>query len=547
MVMDFIEGISPRKYQEEIFKTCSKKNCLVVLPTGLGKTLIALMLTIERMKKYPGSKALILAPTKPLVEQHLETFRKFLPELFGEITIFTGKINAQDRKKLWDKGDIIFSTPQCIANDSRKNLYSLENVSLLVEDEAHRCVKNYAYNTIIQKYLSQAENPRILGLTASPGNDSKKIKKICQNLNIEEVELRSRESPDVKEYLQELNFKKEDVDFPSELFELKMVMEKLQGTYIKELEKRKVLFGRKNKIDLIELQQKLSKMISRATGEEKFNYMRAASVCAQVLKLHHAIELLETQTLESLNLYLKNLFDQAANNKSKGVKQLVSKTEFNYIHNRVQELLDKGFEHPKLEKLKRIVEKETKKNSSNKKISRIIVFTQFRSTASSIAKKLNEIAEIKSKIFVGQTKKQGVGLKQKDQKKIISQFSEGEINTLISTSIGEEGLDIPEVDAVIFYEPIPSAIRKIQRAGRTARLKEGKLFILVTKKTRDETFYYVSLSREKKMYLDIEKIKKELAKENLIKTSEKSNFPDKKISNEFDSKNLRKDKQTTLR
>ena len=69
--MKFLQGISPREYQQKIFETCKEKNCLVVLPTGLGKTLIALMLTIERMREFPGEKVVFLAPTKPLAEQLL--------------------------------------------------------------------------------------------------------------------------------------------------------------------------------------------------------------------------------------------------------------------------------------------------------------------------------------------------------------------------------------------------------------------------------------------------------------------------------------------
>ena len=97
-------------------------------------------------------------------------------------------------------------------------------------------------------------------------------------------------------------------------------------------------------------------------------------------------------------------------------------------------------------------------------------------------------------------KKGETGLSQKEQQEIIKQFSLGEINILCATSIGEEGLDIPEVNAVIFYEPVPSAIRKIQRAGRTARLMPGELIILVTKNTRDEAYYWASFHKEKKMW-----------------------------------------------
>ena len=90
---------------------------------------------------------------------------------------------------------------------------------------------------------------------------------------------------------------------------------------------------------------------------------------------------------------------------------------------------------------------------------------------------------------------------------MIEKFRAGEINVLVATSIAEEGLDIPEVNEVIFYEPIPSAIRTIQRTGRTARLSKGKLKILVTKKTLDEVFHYAAYHKEKKMYKAIETIK----------------------------------------
>lgn len=133
--MEFLEGIEPRQYQQKIFETCIKKNCLVVLSTGLGKTLIALMAAIERMKKFPGEKVVFLAPTRPLAEQHLRYFKKHLPELFADMQIFTGKVNPKNRKEIWETADMIFSTPQCIANDIKNNLYDLRDVCLLVEDE----------------------------------------------------------------------------------------------------------------------------------------------------------------------------------------------------------------------------------------------------------------------------------------------------------------------------------------------------------------------------------------------------------------------------
>jgi Fanconi anemia group M protein len=505
--MDFLENTTPRLYQQKIFEKCKEKNCLVVLPTGLGKTLIALMLTIERMKAFPGKKVLFLAPTKPLAEQHLNYFQKNLSELFGDLQLFTGSVNAENRKKIWQTADIIFSTPQCIANDLKKELYDLKEVCLLIEDEAHRCIKNYDYNYVAQEYQRQATNSRILGLTASPGSEKSKIKEICKNLFIEEVELRTRESPDVKEYLQKLEFEKEMIDLPPEFEEIRQVLLRIFENYVDELRSRKVLFGPASKTELINLQKKISGLLMR--NSRNFNYLQAASVCAQAIKIQHALELLETQTLQGFHKYIKSLFDQASKKQSRGVIRLVSKPEFNFVFLRSFELLTKKREHPKLHRLSEIIEEERTENPNIK----IIVFTQFRETASNISKTINEIDGIKSKVFIGQAKKEGEGLNQKQQRKIIQEFSEGKINVLCATCIAEEGLDIPEVNIVIFYEPIPSAIRMIQRAGRTGRLMRGKIIVLVTRKTRDEAFFYVSKSREKKMKIAIESIKDDFAKE----------------------------------
>ncbi len=496
--------IKPRKYQQDIYESCKEKNCLVVLPTGIGKTLVALMLSIYTQKKFPASKTLFLAPTRPLAEQHLAYFKKHLPELFAELNLFTGKTPAEKRQELWEKADIIFSTPQCISNDLRNNLYNLEEVSLLIEDECHRCFQNYAYTYIAEKYKEQAKNQRILGLTASPGVDKKKIEQISKNLGIEAIELRTRESDDVKEYLQELEFEIIAIDFPNEIREIVEIIKAMYQKKVEELKNRKLLFEPPTKTNLLKLQGRI--MASITNGVRNFNVLSGASACAQAVKLSYLVELLETQTLASSINYMKSMFAQAAENKSKAVKQIVKNKDFNQAYIRLNELIAKNIEHPKLAKLKEIIESSIKENTKNK----TIVFCQYRDTISKISKTLNEIEGVKSSTFVGQAKKEGSGLSQKEQQEIMNDFKEGNINVIVSSSIGEEGLDIPEVNSVIFYEPIPSAIRKIQRAGRTARLMKGKLIILLTKGTLDEIFYYASKSKEKRMYHSIQSLKKDL-------------------------------------
>lgn len=500
--------IKPREYQESILKTCLEKNCLVILPTGTGKTLIAVMLAIEKFKKNPLQKILILAPTKPLIEQHLESFKKLLPEDWAQLDLFTGKTEANKRKEIWQRSEFVFSTPQCIANDLKKGLYNLSEVCLLIEDEAHRCMKNYSYRFISEKYREQYKTPHILGLTASPGNNKETILKVCENLGISAVEIRTRESSDVKPYLQELEFEEINVILPSEFEEILILLKSIYLEKIEELKNRKVLFTTANKTILLETQRKIMKAIN--SGNKDGNLLMAASACAVSIKIQHALELLETQTMTSFKNYLQELIKQANEKKSKGVQRLVSDKRFLKAYTLATTT---NLEHPKIEALSIIIKDQFKKNPNSK----IIIFAQYRDTVNKLCETISKIENAKPLAFVGQAKKtHGTGdslttsgLNQKEQKEIIQKFSRGEINILIATSIAEEGLDIPEVNEVIFYEPVPSAIRKIQRTGRTARLIPGKLKILITKNTRDQSFHYASISKEKTMNKAIEQIKKD--------------------------------------
>jgi len=496
-----IKEITPREYQKSIFETSKEKNTLVVLPTGLGKTLIALQLADYRLQKYPESKILFLAPTRPLVEQHYHYFKKNSD--FEDMHIFTGKINPKKRKEIWTRASIIFSTPQCIDNDLKHNLISLENVSLLIEDECHRCLKNYSYTFVAKKYIEQSKHPRILGLTASPSSEAEKIREICKNLDINAVEIRTRYSEDVQPYLQELKIEVIPIEFPDELRKIRVFLKNIYDKKIEELKNRKLVFQQVNKVVLLNLQKKLHGMISG--GNHHFNVLRGVSVCAQAIKIQHALELLETQTIETLFYYLQELYDQARQKKSKAAVQLVNQKDFQEAYLQTTTLYHTNFEHPKLKKMLDIIKELSKGNF------KAIIFSQYRDTVNKINNDLTK-AGFKSSIFIGQSSSRLDGLSQKEQQLILHKFKEGEINFLISTSIGEEGLDIPEVDLVLFYEPIPSAIRKIQRAGRTARLKPGKLIILMTKGTRDEVYHWAAYHKERKMHAAIEEFKNGLNK-----------------------------------
>jgi ERCC4-related helicase len=500
------EQIQPRRYQETIFAKATLYNTLVVLPTGLGKTMIAVMLAIQRLQQYEG-KVLILAPTKPLVQQHEETFRRYI-DLPGEsFALFTGAVSPAKRQQQWKESTIIFATPQGIENDILGGKISLEDVALLVIDEAHRTVGDYSYVFLAKQYMKQAKNPRILALTASPGTDQESITEVCKNLHIEEIEVRSQDDPDVNPYVQEIDVTWVKVDLPPEFQEIQKI---LRGCYTRRLEQLRE-FGmtrpvnQVNKVTLLTMQGEFQGQIAR--GERDIEMMKSLSLCAEALKILHAVDLLETQGLAALQKYFNTLLEAARNGQSKAVVNVTQDPSWKTAQVKVQALVDKRIEHPKLGALRRIVIEQT----HGQKDSKIIIFNQYRDQAVKIRESLDAIG-ISAKIFVGQAKKNDTGMSQKEQKRILSEFAGGEFSCLIATSVAEEGLDIPKVDLVVFYEPIPSAIRTVQRRGRTGRGEKGKVMVLMAQGTPDVGHKWVAHHKEKRMYRAITEVKKNFRK-----------------------------------
>lgn len=496
----------PRLYQQTILNTAIKHNTLVVLPTGLGKTLIALLLARYIKTKNPESKIVFLSPTKPLTEQHYETFKSLFKE--EEMVVFTGTTPPEKRMSLWNDKSIIFCTPQTLENDIINKAVSLKDVGLMVFDEAHRAVGDYAYRFIAEKYHTTANFPKILALTASPGDNKEKILEICKNLKLDAIEARSDKDPDVIPYIKGIDINWVEVNLPEGFQVVRSVLTELLHSRLNTLkESHGIHIPKLTKKIILEMQSKIRASIS--SGEGRKDAYRIASLLASVLKIMHALELLETQGLHSLKKYINSLYKQS----SKAVKELISEELFKKAILMIEDLDENFVEHPKLDSLKKIIKDNIKNNKE-----KFIIFTQYRDQANKIKQMLDNEG-VSNKIFIGQAKKEGKGLSQKEQKEVLNEFSSGGFQVLVCTSVGEEGLDIPKVDTVIFYEPVPSAIRTVQRRGRTGRLEKGKVFVLVTKGTTDSSYRWVAHHKEKKMYRAIDEVKRKfpvLIKENDI-------------------------------
>lgn len=502
-----IKNFKPRLYQELILGTAAAKNTLVVLPTGLGKTNIFLLLAAQRLKQYPNSKILLLGPTRPLISQYYSVFKKHFEINEDEMCVLTGMVKPEKRIALWENSKVIFSTPQGLENDIISSKIKLDNVSLIGFDEAHKAVGDYAYVFIAKEYNKKSKYPRIMALTASPGSDVEKIKEVIGNLFIEAIEARTDNDADVRQYIKEVKIKWVYVDLPQEFNDVLKYLKECYKSKIKEIKKygyiSSIQMYSENKVELLRLQAALQGEISK--GNRDFALLKSISLAAEALKVEHAIELAETQGIGQLLQYLENLNSMAVNTKTKALKNLVMDINFRSALIKAKALYEKKIEHPKLDKLKEIIKKKLSENKEYK----IIVFSQYRDTGKKIAEALNE-SNIKAEVFVGQAKKNGTGMSQKEQINILNDFRENKFNVLVSSSVGEEGLDIPQVDLVLFYEPVPSAIRYIQRKGRTGRSEKGEVIILMAKNTRDIGYKWSAFHKEKRMHRAIEQVKKSL-------------------------------------
>ncbi len=482
------QKIESRLYQQVMAANVLKKgNTMIVAPTALGKTIVAALVAAERLKNIPSSKILILAPSKPLAVQHEESLRKFLK---APVAVLTGSVNPVKRADLWNKAQIISATPQTIESDIISGRYKLDDVSLLVFDECHRGIGNYAYVFLASRYMSEAQNPLILGLTASPGGEEDKIEGVCENLFINQVVVKTEEDTDVKPYFKPINVKWVQVKLDKEQKVIKSHLENVLKNRLRALKKLGIIpsISQVSKKDILKARSRVQSLISQSTHPPS-EYLLASSILASVFSLQHSLELLETQGIKNIYNYLQKL----SKKKTKAAQGLLENDDFKMAFHLTENAYKKGLEHPKMVKLLKILKKELKENSQ------VIVFSQYRDTVNEIYKKCedNNIEAVK---FFGQASREHEkGLTQREQKDIIKAFRMGGYQVLISTSVAEEGIDIPSVDLVILYEPVPSEIRMIQRRGRTGRKNKGHMIVLITKGTRDESYYYSSLNKERKM------------------------------------------------
>ncbi|MEM2875295.1 MAG: helicase-related protein [Candidatus Hadarchaeales archaeon] len=486
------EEFESREYQVAIADKAVRMNTLVVLPTALGKTVIAALVASHFLYNYSDRKVLVMAPTRPLTLQHRNTFLRLLRLRPEDVQVLTGRHPQHVRFRLWRGGARVFlATPQVVENDHEAGL-RLDVFSLLIFDECHRARKNYSYTKVARAYVGESPYPVILGLTASPGADKEEIKEICDALFIERIEARTEEDPDVSPYVSRVAVEWRIIPLPPAY---QQVREKIRESLNKRLERLSSMGIIKKparyifRADLVEASDKLRAMLLSSPPGRRGALFGVLSVLSSAMTLYHALELVESQGVHALGAFLERMKETRKRSHRTITSELIAKG--------VHEAVESGGlgEHPKVEAAVKIVSDQLRSNP----LSRIILFTQYRDTSSYIVSRLSAMG-IRAERFVGQADREGdTGLTQEEQAGILKRFSDGDISVLVATSIGEEGLDIPSVDLVVFYEPVPSEIRYIQRKGRTGRRRFGRVVILAAEGSVDVAYLHASRRMAEKM------------------------------------------------
>jgi Fanconi anemia group M protein len=494
------ETLEERAYQVNIARSAGKRSTLVVLPTGMGKTVIA-VLVIAQVLHEKGGKILFMAPTKPLVEQHSAFLQDHLKA--GPVAVFTGEVHPQDRELQWLESRLVVATPQVIKNDLAGGRISLKDVNLIVFDEAHRAVGDYAYVPVAEEYKEWGG--LVLGITASPGSEVDKILEVCSNLGIEGIEIRTEDDPDVVAYVHETEIQTVRVNVPENMKRVLRLLRGARDDMVNQLRKGGHLKTGKpvSKRDLIAVGDRIQARLR--SGERNFYLYRASSTAAAAVKIDHALEMAETQGIGALKEYISKLEAEGRTKKPRKATLRVLKNRKFVEASLLAKKLE--FDQPKIEKVVEVVANQFRAKPD----SRVIVFTHYRDTSERVTAALEALDGVRPGRFVGQAHRgDDKGLRQAEQVDMIRRFKAGDYNVLVATSVAEEGLDIPATDLVVLYEPVASEIRAIQRRGRTGRGKAGHVVGVLYRGTRDEAYHYSAHRKERKMQKELEKLRSEL-------------------------------------
>ena len=510
---ELVDGsVQARAYQLEAVDEALAGSMLLVLPTAAGKTAVSWMLIAEILHRNQGW-VLFIAPTSALVDQHLKDLKKVIKNV--EAISITGSNIPKKREEMWKTSKIIVATPQVVRNDVLNDILSLEECSLLILDEAHHSTGKHAMVQSAEMFNSSSKNGLILGATASPGSNSMIVNEICGRLKIERIHIRKADEPMLKNYLSCLEIQEIIVNVPEKIKTLVTPLE----LWINSIVNRERRLGRYVRTGPPSFGG-LKEAMNRAQHSIKLGDVRgyaSVSNIATAMTLNHLINHLLTQGITAAREFL-DTSSEMKNNPSKSIQNFHKDRRIIELR---RSLTDMEEIHNKVGTVRRLVRHRLRRDPDSK----IIVFASFRNTVESLEKALVDLRGVKSIQMIGQSERSGKkGLKPREQIEVLDKFRKGDYNVLVATSVAEEGLDIPSADLVIFYEPVASEIRTIQRRGRTGRHREGEVMVLIAEGTRDENMRKAAQKKEENMYRSVQRVRSKLPRKTHQDLSNIQNF-----------------------
>ena len=490
--------VEARAYQLEAVDEALNSSMLLVMPTAAGKTAVIWMMISEKLSG--GGKAIMIAPTVGLVEQHIRSLREVL-NLDDEIVSVTGQIPPAKRIEKWNGARLVVATPKVVVNDASNGVVDLSDFSVLVVDEAHHCTGDHAMAQVCDKYISENLDPHVLGVTASPGHRPETVREICSRTGALRIHIRNSGEEMLSGYLSELEVREITVIVPEEMIRLSEPF-KIWQQGIVDRERRLGRYVMPGMINFSGLSNAMDRAKS-AIGRGEASGYQSVSQIAVAMRLHHLINCLMSQGVSASREYLDRLEDEESGSK-KTVRDFLRDIRIRELRTNLAEMDEI---HSKIGAVRRMVRERIKRDSK----SRIIVFANYRDTIASLETSLEGLKGITPIRFVGQSSRGSrKGLSGREQVRRLDEFRNGNANVLLATSIGEEGLDIPSADLVIFYEPVSSEIRTIQRRGRTGRKRLGEVIVLIAEGTRDEGAKAAALRREENMLRAVHRVSRSL-------------------------------------
>ncbi|KAJ5219405.1 uncharacterized protein N7498_001504 [Penicillium cinerascens] len=493
-----------RDYQFNITQKGLYHNLLVALPTGLGKTFIAATIMLNWFRWTTDSQIIFVAPTKPLVSQQVSACLDIAGIPRSQTTMLTGGAPPGLRAEEWQSKRVFFMTPQTLINDLKTGIADPKRIVLLVVDEAHRATGGYAYVEVVKFLRRYNKSFRVLALTATPGSTVESVQAVIDGLDISRVEIRTENSIDIRDYVHSRNIEIETFENSDEMLFCMDLLSTTLRPLVEQLRTMNAYWGRDpmglTAYGLTKARQQW--MMSDAGRNANFGLKGKVNAIFTVLaSLAHAIDLLKFHGIVPFYRHIQHFKSNTDGQKGgKWQKQVVQDESFKKLISHL-EPWSKNPEfigHPKLEYLKSVIlnhfmdagEGKENVDGNGQPATRAMIFVHFRDSAEEVTRVLKRYEPmVRPHVFVGQSSAKGSeGMDQKTQLKIIQDFKKGTYNTIVATSIGEEGLDIGEVDLIVCYDSSASPIRMLQRMGRTGRKRAGNITLLLMKGKEEDSY-----------------------------------------------------------